>query len=190
MGLGKADLEGFNLLSRAVLRMIEVEFDYRKPNAAKKEHRRVQPYHLANRENLWYLVGFDTERKALRTFALPRITDVAVTKNHFAKPGDFSPEKFFASALGVLGGDGDFLVIIRFKADVADRVREREWHESQEMRDLPDGGLELRMKLGALAEIERWVLGWGMAAEVLKPVALRERIKKTVGDMDSMYSVS
>jgi len=187
MGLGKADLEGFNLLSRAVLRMIEVEFDYRKPNAAKKEHRRVQPYHLANRENLWYLIGFDSERKALRTFALPRITYVVVTKTHFAKPEDFSPEKFFASALGVLGGDGDFLVIIRFKAYVADRVREREWHESQEMCDLPDGGLELRMRLGALAEIERWALGWGPAAEVMKPLALRDRMKKTAGMLVSIY---
>lgn len=187
MGLGKADLEGFNLLSRAVLRMIEVEFDYRKPNAAKKEHRRVQPYHLAHRENLWYLVGFDAARKGLRTFALPRITDVVITKNHFAKPEDFSPEKFFASALGVLGGDGDFLVIIRFNADVADRVREREWHESQTMSDLPDGRLELRIRLGALAEIERWVLGWGEGAEVVKPALLRARIKKTLTSLASIY---
>ena len=190
MGLGKADLEGFNLLSRAVLRMNEVEFNYRKPNAAQMEHRRVQPYHLSHRENLWYLVAFDPMRKALRTFALPRITGVVVTKTHFEKPADFSPEKFFASALGVLGGDGDFLVVIRFKADVADRVREREWHESQEMRDLPGGGLELRMRLGALAEIERWILGWGVSAEVIKPDVLRDRIRETVAGLTSTYGVS
>jgi proteasome accessory factor B len=98
------------------------------------------------------------------------------------------PEKFFASALGVLGGDRNYLVVIRFKAGAADRLREREWHESQEMRPLPDGGLELRLRLGALAEIERWVLGWGAAAEVVAPAELRARVRATVQALASTYA--
>ncbi|MDF3059082.1 MAG: helix-turn-helix, type 11 domain protein [Rariglobus sp.] len=187
MGVAKADLTAFNALSGAVLRLNEVEFDYRKPGDPKKLRRRVRPYHLAHRENLWYLVGHDLERNALRTYALPRITDVVVTKQNFEKPGDFSPEKFFSTALGVLGGDGDFLVVIRFKAEAADLVREREWHESQEMCELPGGVLELRLRLGALAEIERWVLGWGASAEVLKPPALREKIRTAAATLASIY---
>src|SRR5688572_18373375 len=102
IGLGKTDLAVFNTLSAAVLRQEEVTFAYRKPGDAKKSARRVQPYHLAHRENLWYLIGHDLERAALRTFALPRIAEVVNTKNAFTRPADFSPEKFFASALGVL----------------------------------------------------------------------------------------
>jgi len=188
MGLGKADLTAFNALSGAVLRLTEVEFDYRKPGDARKLRRRVRPYHMANRENLWYLIAYDLERNALRTYALPRISDVVVTKERFEKPTDFSPEKFFANALGVLGGDGDFQVIIRFKPEIADLVREREWHESQEKRELPGGGLELRLRLGALAEIERWVLGWGAAAEVVKPAALREKIRTTAAALSATYA--
>jgi predicted DNA-binding transcriptional regulator YafY len=187
-GLGKADLAAFNALSGAVLRLREVEFDYRKPGANRSQRRRVRPYHLAHRENLWYLVGHDLERDALRTYALPRIGGVRVGDAVFVKPADFSPEKFFATALGVLGGDGDFAVVIRFKAGVADLVREREWHESQEMRDLPGGGLELRLRLGALAEIERWVLGWGASAEVLKPAVLREKIRAAAGALAAVYA--
>lgn len=188
MGLGKADLVAFNALSGAVLRLNEVEFDYRKPGDPKKVRRRVRPYHLANRENLWYLVGHDLERSALRTYALPRITDVVVTKEQFQKPDDFTPEKFFANALGVLGGDGNFTVVIRFKPEIADLVREREWHESQEKRELPNGGLELRLQLGALAEIERWVLSWGASAEVLKPAALREKIRAAAAALAETYA--
>lgn len=188
MGVAKADLTAFNALSGAVLRLHEVEFDYRKPGDPKKKHRRVRPYHLAHRENLWYLVAYDLERKDTRTFALPRITDVIVTDVHFEKPDDFSAEKFFANALGVLGGDGDFHVVIRFKSEAADLVREREWHESQEMRELRDGGLELSLRLGALAEIERWVLGWGASAEVIKPAALREKIRVTATALAATYA--
>jgi predicted DNA-binding transcriptional regulator YafY len=110
-----------------------------------------------------------------------------VTKKPFTRPADFSPEKFFASALGVLGGTGDFRVVIRFAAAVAERVREREWHESQEMRELPDGALELRMRLGALSEVEQWVLGWGAAAEVIEPKELRDGVRKTVAELAAKY---
>lgn len=187
IGLGKTDLTVFNALSGAVLRQEEVAFAYRKPGDAKKTPRRVRPYHLANRENSWYLVGFDLERQALRTFALPRIADVSVTKETFVRPLDFSPEKFFASALGVFGGEGDYRVTIRFTAAVAERVREREWHESQEMRELPNGGLELKLRLGALMEVEQWVLGWGAGAEVAAPTELRDRLRKTAAALRKIY---
>ena len=186
-GLGKTDLAVFNVLSSAVLRQKVVAFAYRKPGDAKKSARRVRPYHLANRENLWYLIGFDLERKALRTFALPRIADVAAMPEEFIRPAGFSPEKFFANALGVLGGAGDWRVVIRFHVTVAERVREREWHESQKMRELPGGGLELRLRLGALSEIEQWVLGWGAAAEVVAPAELRASIRKTATTLAKLY---
>lgn len=187
IGLGRTDLVVFNALSGAVLRQEEVAFAYQKPGGAKKSQRQVRPYHLANRENSWYLIGFDLERQALRTFALPRIGSVVVSKETFARPLDFSPEKFFANALGVLGGEGDYQVVIRFTNAVADRVREREWHESQEMRELPGGGLELKLRLGALVEVEQWVLGWGAAAEVMAPGELREAMRRTAAALGKIY---
>lgn len=187
IGLGKADLAIFNALSAAILHLEEVEFDYRKTGQRDTTTRTLRPYHLAHRENLWYLVGFDVERQALRTFAVPRIASVRRTKRHFERPTDFSPEKFFANALGVLGGDRDLRVVVRFDAAVADRVREREWHESQQVRDLPDGGLELTLRLGALAEVERWILGWGNAAEVLAPNELRVRMHQTAEALARRY---
>src|SRR5688572_29373638 len=90
VGLGKADLAIFNTLSAAVLRQQEIEFDYRKPGEIQVVRRRVQPYHLAHRENLWYLVGFDLERAAPRTFALPRIAKPLVLTTQFTRPADFS----------------------------------------------------------------------------------------------------
>ena len=188
IGIGKTDLTVFNALSAAVLRSQEITFAYRKPGDPKKSVRRVRPYHLANRENLWYLVAFDLERAALRTFALPRIAEVTVTKTTFVRPPDFSPEKFFANALGVMGGTGDHRVVIRFTAAVAERVREREWHETQDMRDLPGGALELRLRLGALSEAEQWILSWGAAAEVLAPAELRASLKKSVATLAQTYA--
>ena len=187
VGLGKSDIDVFNEINRAVMRELEVEFDYRKPGDPQPERRHVRPYHLSLRENLWYLIGFDVGRGALRTFALPRMLHVAVSNTAFARPADFSPEKFFANALGVLGGDRDYRVVIRFSHAVADRIRERDWHESQKIRDLRDGRRELTLRLGALEEIERWVLTWGAAAEVIGPRELRDRISKTAAALTKTY---
>ena len=187
MGLGKADLTVFNALSAAVLKQSEVSFDYRKPGDSRRTRRRVQPYHLSHRQNLWYLVGHDVERNALRTFAVPRIADVRVLASTFVRPADFSPEKFFANALGVLGGSGDFRVRLRFAASAADRVRERVWHETQELRDRPDGGIELSMQLGALPEVESWILSWGDQAEVLAPAELRRNVQATLVKLAARY---
>ncbi len=86
-----------------------------------------------------------------------------------------------------MGGSGNYRVVIRFAPAVAERVREREWHESQEMRELPDGRLELCLHLGALMEIEQWILGWGAAAEVIAPAELQDNIRKTVRALSAMY---
>jgi predicted DNA-binding transcriptional regulator YafY len=187
IGLGRTDLAVFNALSAAVLKQTEVAFEYRKPGDAKRSPRHVRPYHLSNRENLWYLIGHDLERGALRTFALPRIANVTLAKSTFVRPDDFSPEKFFASALGVLGGAGDYRVVLRFSPQVADRIREREWHESQELRDLAGGGVELQLRLGALTEAEQWALSWGAEVEVVAPPELRRSVTRTVARLTEIY---
>jgi predicted DNA-binding transcriptional regulator YafY len=70
-------------------------------------------------------------------------------------------------------------VAIRFAEAVADYIREKKWHDSQELIELKDGGLELRLKLSSLREIERWVLGWGGNAVVLAPPELADMVRSS-----------
>ena len=76
-------------------------------------------------------------------------------------------------------GRGRFDVVIRFREMVADYIREKKWHESQQLRELPDGGVELRMKLSSLAEVERWILGWAGNVRVLQPAELAAGVKQS-----------
>jgi len=61
-------------------------------------------------------------------------------------------------------------VLIRFDELAADYIREKRWHPSQQLAELEDGGVQLRLKLSSLAEIQRWILSWGGGATVLAPV--------------------
>lgn len=187
-GEGRTNSQAFDTLQKAHAQHREVTFSYKKPDSSSVEDRRVRPYHLTHRENLWYLVGHDTVRDAIRTFALPRMADVKLTRKKFDLPDDFSPEEFFASALGVVAGAGSYDIHIRFDASIAERVTERDWHESQQLTTRPDGSVELHLRLGSLFEIERWVLGWGAAAEVIAPPELRQQLTATTANMATRYA--
>jgi Predicted transcriptional regulator len=52
-------------------------------------------------ENLWYLFAFDLDRGELRTFALPRIRNVRVSKTKFRRPMDFSIGRYLEQSFGV-----------------------------------------------------------------------------------------
>lgn len=187
LGLGKADLKVFEKLSLSAMQSREVEFEYKKPSKKVAEKRRVQPYHLANRDNSWYLIGFDLDRKELRHFAVGRMQAITETKKTFARPVDFSPEKHFEKSFGAYVGEGDHRVVIRFSDRAADRVRERFWHGSQETKELSDGSLEFSVHLDSLDEVQRWVLGWGADAEVIAPKELITRVRASAEAVRKLY---
>jgi predicted DNA-binding transcriptional regulator YafY len=172
------DLNIFDTLAKAAAQRRQLELDYRKPGQAKSETRLVDPYHLANINGEWYLFAYDHARKDIRTFVPARIRSVKPTGGTFTRPQKFSLEKRLRDSFGVHSGEGEFEVVIQFNARAADYVREKKWHESQQLRELKGGGVELSLKLSSLSEIERWVLSWGGDAKVLQPRELAEAVKK------------
>ena len=188
-GRSVADVHLFEQLSHAVFKQLEVRFEYKKPEGSRFEQRYVQPYHLGCVENLWYLFAFDLDREQLRTFALPRIRSVGVSKTKFRRPMDFSIGKFLGESFGVFAKPtkAKHMIRIAFDAFAAPRIEERQWHPSQKIKQLRNGGIELSLTLSNLEEIERWILSWGTHAEVLGPPELQERIAKTVSALADTY---
>ena len=172
------DLKIFDALAKAVSQRRQLELAYRKPGQPKGESRVIDPYHLANINGEWFLFAYDHARKDIRTFVPVRIQSVQPTGKTFERSQKFSLEERLRDSFGVHSGEGKYDVVIRFNSRVADYVREKKWHESQQLRDLKGGGVELRMSLSSLVEIERWILSWGADAEVLKPGELAEAVRK------------
>ena len=173
------NLEIFDTLARAAAHRQQIELTYRKPGQSQPEKRLVDPYHLANINGEWYLFAYDHARQDIRTFVPARMQSAKPTGETFARPEKFSLEKRLRDSFGVHSGEGDYEVVIRFNARAADYVREKKWHESQQLRELKGGGVELRMQLSSLMEVERWILSWGGDAKVLRPRELAEAVKKS-----------
>ncbi len=155
-----------------------MELAYRKPGQKRIEHRLVDPYHLANINGEWFLFAFDHLRQDLRTFVPARIKGIRQTGKTFERRPAFSLEKRLRGSFGVQSGHGDFGVVIRFDERVADYIREKKWHDSQQLRELKPGGVEMRLKLSSLEEVGRWVLSWGGDAVVIRPPELVEWVRQ------------
>jgi proteasome accessory factor B len=186
-GASVADLELFERVSQAVLRSVELEFDYRKLNSKGYEPRRVRPLHIASLENQWYVFAEDLERKDLRTFALPRMRNVHLTNTTFRRPANFSIAKVLSGSFGVFEGGKKHRIKLQFDAFAARLVSERTWHESQKFREAKDGSATLELELGSLEEIQRWVLSWGSHVRVLAPDALAARVREEAGAISALY---
>jgi proteasome accessory factor B len=171
------NLEIFDALARAVAQRQQLELQYRKPGQS-AEARIVDPYHLANINGEWFLFAFDHARKDIRTFAPARIQSARPTGKIFERSQKFSLEKRLRDSFGVHSGEGKFEVVIRFAPRAADYVREKKWHPSQSLREFKNGGVELKMTLSSLGEVQRWILSWGGEAKVLQPPELVEAVRQ------------
>jgi proteasome accessory factor B len=171
------NLDVFDAVARATAGRRQIEIEYRKPGETAAARRVIDPYHLANINGEWYLFAHDHLRNDLRTFAPARIKSLRETGITFQRREDFSLQQRLRDSFGVHSGKGTFQVVLRFSRRAADYIREKKWHDSQELRELKDGAVELRMRLSSLAEVERWVLSWGGEAKVMKPRELEEAVK-------------
>lgn len=182
LGMTERDAFLFDRLAKAVLESRELNFEYRKLADDRPTKRRLQPYHLAEIDGGWYLIGHDLDRGARRTFAVQRMRAVHLTNKRFVRSRDFRLEDHFAGSFGVWSGEDKggarFNVRIRFFGFAARVVAERRWHPSQEIVAVePDGSvIDLRLSLSALEDIARWTMGYGSHAEVLEPDELRARV--------------
>ena len=184
----EADLESFQILSQALQEQRMVQLLYKNLGADKAQMRRVHPYHVACVDNRWYLIAYDPARKGMRNFSLTRMRDLKLLPEKFALPKDFQIDAYLKNSFGIFQGTEDFDVVVEFDKWSAELVRERKWHHSQAVIDLPGGGLRLRLRLSSLAEVERWVLSWGTHATVVAPVALGERLQRTAEILASRYT--
>jgi predicted DNA-binding transcriptional regulator YafY len=91
-------------------------------------------------------------------------------------PASFDVAKYLAGAWGMLRGDAVTVRVV-FARSLARYIRERVWHASQKLRDLPDGRVEMTLSVADTLEVRRWILGFGVEAEVVAPEGLREALR-------------
>ena len=178
-------------LTRAWADRRVVAFEYLPaPYGAKREARRatVRPYLLepSLQTHALYLIGFDEDRGAMRTFKVERIRDLSVLLRTFEAPEDDVVAQL-RRAWDIIADQPAADVLLRFRPEVAGRVMEASWHSSQRVTELADGSLEWRATVAGTIEIRLWILSWGSDVEVLAPASLRDDVAGTLRRAAGQY---
>jgi len=126
----------------------------------------------------------------MRTFKIERIRRAEVTRDPYEIPADFDPRDFLADAWGIWYTEAAPVnVTLKFSPGVARRVRETQWHPSEQETEQPDGSLLWRAQIAEPKEMIPWIRGWGADVEVLEPEGLRKAIEKEARNMARLYGV-
>ena len=152
--------EPLKLIRDALLYQYRLTLGYRSPGKRRTTDYRVDPYTLIFYKGGLYLLGYAHNRKALRTFAVERISRVGVEKERFEMPEDFRPEKHLKSAFGIVE-ERAMEVTVRFSPEIAHAVRDRVWHPSQKLKELRDGSLVMELHVCLDQALHSWILSFG-----------------------------
>jgi len=153
-----------------------------------RNHREVRSYRLIpitlephHEGRAVHLVGWDLDSvpPAFRTLKIERIREIQLRSPEPDLLTDIPVESLrerLSRAWGIWATDGEPVpVTLRFSRNVADRVAETIWHESQEIVEASDGSLMWHGKIAEPREMYPWIRGWGPDVEVIEPDWLRER---------------
>lgn len=165
-------------LERAITRGRAVSIRYASLSGKTERWRGVDPYQVFHRGDAWYLVGRCHLNDEPRTFRLDRIRGQRPFARRFQIPEDFSLDDYLKDVWSVFRGKRRHQVVLRFDGDLAPLIQNAQHHAGEEVQAVADGELEYRVRLNHLDEIARWVVGFGGRCRVVKPQALRRKVRK------------
>jgi predicted DNA-binding transcriptional regulator YafY len=137
----------------------------------------VEPYFIVFRARAFYFVAYCRLRKELRTFRLDRIQSVELLPETFVPQKDVTARTYFEGSWEVFSGE-PVEVVVRFTGSAAKRVATDRHHAREAVERMPDGSVLYRVTVRGLAEIQRWILGFGDQATVLSPDDLKENLAR------------
>src|SRR5499433_3190249 len=163
-------------LMDAVGEEVKLKMQYYSVHSQQKKTYTIHPYRLMYFRGGLYLFAFVEEYRQIRTFAVERIESIEKSRESFEKPADFSVESYLESAFGVVKEE-PFDVEIIFNSDIAEYVRSRVWHPSQQVREIGGGRITMKMHVGGEFELGSWILSFGASATIVSPDRLRRRVE-------------
>jgi predicted DNA-binding transcriptional regulator YafY len=110
-------------------------------------------------------------------YNLRRVKALEVLKERGEPPATYDPKAWHERTFGVAVPETEPVeIVLRFEPLAAPMIHGRIWHPTQQLRDLPDGSVELRFTCGLSYEVDTFVTRWGKGVVVVGPPELRDRL--------------
>lgn len=172
--------ENLNELLLAIQNNVRINFTYQKYWTNEKRSRYAEPLALKESINRWYVVAVDAEKKAIRIFALDRLSDLEITTEKFNRPEDFDVKEMFKYSFGIISGV-DFEpeeVVLSFFKPQAEYIRSLPLHRSQKVIKETEEEIHFSMTLYVTEDFVQEIVSQGPRVRVLQPKSLIRQVKE------------
>ncbi len=163
------------IIRTAVAARSTIEFSYR------GQPRVLDPWGLLLRGGFWYVIGYDHDRQAQRTFRVDRFDGgvAAITTRSagsFERPGSFDPRTAFPADPKEIGHDAFDGIEAEVHIDALRAAAVERELGSERVLDRSADGIVVRVPASNLPAFRSWVLGLLDHAVVLGPPEVRAEI--------------
>ncbi|TMM52029.1 WYL domain-containing protein [Maribacter algarum] len=177
-------------LYQAIQKKVVLKVEYKSFKAATANVITFHPCLLKEFNNRWFLIGMGNKNKGIVNLALDRIISIDYDFKTPYSNYEFDADSFYKDVVGVTVNQGERASNIKLWIDKynAPYVVTKPLHHSQLIeKENEDGSIEVNIKVKINFELERLILGFGDAIEVIQPERLRKRISQKLDRAKSLY---
>ncbi|MFV0351766.1 MAG: helix-turn-helix transcriptional regulator [Oscillospiraceae bacterium] len=179
-GNTEEDNQLFALLRAAILQYEVVQLEY-VDAWGNRTSRMAEPVRLVYKSNAWYVRAFCQDKAALRTFKLARIAHATKMGQYFAPHTEEIPP---IEPQNGLAGDCPPL-LLRFTPAIAHRIWEG--FSAATVEKMPDGFLQVSVKMPQDDWLYGYLLSFWGEVEVLQPASVQKELARRVEKMHNKY---
>lgn len=177
-------------LYQAIQKKVVLKVEYKSFKATTANIITFHPCLLKEFNNRWFLIGMGNKNKGIVNLALDRIDSIDYDFTTSYSNYDFDADEFYKDVVGVTVNQGERASNIKLWIDRfnAPYVVTKPLHHSQIIeKEHEDGSIEVNIKVKINFELERLILGFGDAIEVIQPERLKKRIRQKLKKATSRY---
>jgi predicted DNA-binding transcriptional regulator YafY len=182
-------VEYIGALFHAILYKRVLKIQYQSFGSAEVKNWTLHPHYLKQFNNRWFLLGKNPDFETVSNLALDRIVSFKEVDLPFVDT-DIDFEMYFEDILGVTVPLEAELTKITLRASprLAPYIQTKPIHGSQKQVSEGAEGCVFSIEVLPNYELEKHLLSFGEALEVLEPLFFREQLRKKIATLARMYS--
>ena len=147
----------------------------------------IEPYFLRIFKQRWYVIGYNSKDRMVKTYSLDRVNTLTLTEEHFDDPG-ISVKEFFKNFFGIMTTKSEAKhVVLRADSQQAKYLRALPLHPSQR-ETMGDGYSDFDYHLCITYDFIQELLSKGSRIMVVAPAELKaavvEELRKSLSNYE------
>ena len=186
----KIDPDVQSVVTQALLTNRRLEVVYCARDVSEPRQYQVNPLGMVVRDQVIYLVCTLREYDDVKQLVLGRICQAELMDVPVREIGGFDLDDYIAQgSFGFLVQAGQVIdLILRVEKAYSTTFIERPLHPNQKISLSDDEQVQLTAQVHDTQELRRWIMGFGVHAQVLAPANLREEMRLMAEQLQTMYA--